>query len=84
LQSLTLVHRIDEAQKARIALDKFTVNAVVREFMHLDPSTRFQVAKNAFVRELTDAKVNPNVSESQCAWCQRVSFCLPRLPETRR
>jgi hypothetical protein len=37
--------------------DKFSVRAVLKDYFHSDPATRYQVAKNAFERALTDAKV---------------------------
>ena len=42
---------------AQVEIERFTLSAVIRDFMHLDPASRYQIAKNAFNRALFDARV---------------------------
>ena len=44
--------------KAQAAVHTFTLESVLQDYMHLDPATRYQIAKNAFERELLDASVS--------------------------
>jgi hypothetical protein len=39
------------------AFDRFSLKAVMKDYMHADPSTRYLIAKNRFERALHDAKV---------------------------
>lgn len=43
--------------KGQVAIGKFALTSVLQDFMHLDPATRYQIAKNEFNRELFDARV---------------------------
>ena len=37
--------------------DKFSLRKLLKDYMHTDPATRYHIAKNAFERQLADAKV---------------------------
>jgi hypothetical protein len=39
--------------------DQFSLKAVLKDYMHADPATRYLIAKNRFERALHDAKVIP-------------------------
>lgn len=45
----------DEEESPESVFDKFTVRAVLKDYMHTDPATRYQIAMNAFERALNDA-----------------------------
>lgn len=38
--------------------DRYNLVALMKDFMHLDPATRYQLAKNKFMRALHDARVS--------------------------
>lgn len=40
--------------------DKFSLRKLLKDYMHTDPATRYHIARNAFERQLADAKV--------CCW----------------
>jgi small subunit ribosomal protein S5 len=42
--------------------DKFSLRAVLKDYMHAEPATRFQIARNTFDRALKDAKALQNIS----------------------
>lgn len=42
--------------------DKFSLRAVLKDYMHSEPATRFQIARNTFDRALKDAKSLQNIS----------------------
>jgi hypothetical protein len=46
-----------EELKVQAAVEKFSLISVTKDFMHLDPASRYQIAKNAFNRALFDARV---------------------------
>lgn len=39
-------------------VDRLNLTVLLKDFMHLDPTTRYQVAKNAFIRELNEFRVS--------------------------
>ena len=49
-------HPIDDIGEEE-AFDEYSMHAVMKDFMHADPATRYQIAKNHFERALVDAKV---------------------------
>jgi len=38
-------------------MENFSLKAVLKDYLDTDPSTRYQIARNAFERSLTDAVV---------------------------
>lgn len=44
-------------EKKQLAFERFNLSVLLKDFMHLDPATRYQIAKNLFQRELFDARV---------------------------
>lgn len=49
-----------KAHKADVHVDRLNLTVLLKDFMHLDPTTRYQIAKNAFIRELNEFR---NMSE---------------------
>ena len=47
-----------DAHKADARVDRLNLTVLLKDFMHLDPTTRYQVAKNAFIRELNEFRVS--------------------------
>jgi len=45
-------------EKKQMAFERFNLTVLMKNFMHLDPATRYQIAKNLFQRELFDARVS--------------------------
>lgn len=52
------------------------MHSIVRNFMHLDPATRYQIAKNAFNRELYDARVSGRAKVRFITWCMCAAICV--------
>lgn len=46
--------------------DRFSLRAVLKDYLHADPATRFLIAKNRFERALHDAKVRPTSPGRRC------------------
>lgn len=44
------------------AMDRFSLKAVLQDYMHTDPGLRWQIAKNAFERALVDAQALRDIS----------------------
>jgi len=54
-------YSIADAHKADVRVDRLNLTVLLKDFMHLDPTTRYQVAKNAFIRELNEFRVRHSV-----------------------
>jgi hypothetical protein len=62
---IALLSGTGKALKDNAAIDKFCMSTILKDFMHLDPATRYQIAKNAFFRALYDARVGKKCAERQ-------------------
>lgn len=67
-------------KKSVLSVDRLNLSVLMKDFMHLDPATRFQIAKNAFERELFDARVSSPwffTSSVNFVTSQSYTFTLP-------
>jgi hypothetical protein len=62
--SLSVLGDGDDDSSDRVTpeqFDSFSLRAVLKDYLHADPATRYDVAKNAFEQALSDARVSHSV-----------------------